>query len=82
MASIIYAVLTNGMGLGKTADLSALARPPVRGCPASRRLCSVARNAAHRTGGHHPGGGKPGHIKAVTAMTGKNLISTWAAPYW
>ena len=74
VASIIYAVLTNGLGLGKPLDLSAvLAAPwvgmpgfsaPVFSAPAMLLIAPVviilvAENL--------------GHIKAVTAMTGKNL---------
>jgi uracil-xanthine permease len=73
-ASIIYAVLTNGMGLGKPLDLSALMAAPWFGLPgftapvfsgpamlliAPVAIILVAENL--------------GHIKAVTAMTGKNL---------
>ena len=73
-ASIIYAVLTNGMGLGKPLDLSALMAAPWFGLPgftapvfsgpamlliAPVAIILVAENV--------------GHIKAVTAMTGKNL---------
>ncbi|MEZ5718689.1 MAG: solute carrier family 23 protein [Burkholderiaceae bacterium] len=74
VASIIYAVLTNGMGLGKPLDLSALVAAPWFGLPgftapvfsgpamlliAPVAIILVAENL--------------GHIKAVTAMTGKNL---------
>ena len=74
VASVIYAVLTNGLGLGKPLDLSAeLAAPwvgmpgfsaPVFSAPALLLIAPVvfilvAENL--------------GHIKAVTAMTGKNL---------
>ncbi len=74
VASVIYAVLTNGLGLGKPLDLSAvLAAPwvgmpgfsaPVFSAPAMLLIAPVviilvAENL--------------GHIKAVTAMTGKNL---------
>jgi putative pyrimidine permease RutG len=75
VASIIYAVLTNGLGLGKPLDLSAvLATRPGWACRASAApvfsgpamlliapvaIILVAENL--------------GHIKAVTAMTGKNL---------
>ena len=73
-ASIIYAVLTNGMGLGKPMDLSALANAAWFGMPnfaapvfsgnamlliAPVAIILVAENL--------------GHIKAVTAMTGQNL---------
>ena len=74
VASIIYAVLTNGLGLGKPMDLTALANAPWFGLPgfaapvfsgpamlliAPVAIILVAENL--------------GHIKAVTAMTGRNL---------
>jgi len=74
VASIVYAVLTNGMGLGKSLDLSGIANAAWFGLPnfsspvfsanamlliAPVAIILVAENL--------------GHIKAVTAMTGKNL---------
>lgn len=74
VASIIYAVLTNGLGLGKPMDLSGLVNADWFGMPnfsapvfevnamlliAPVAVILVAENL--------------GHIKAVTAMTGKNL---------
>jgi uracil-xanthine permease len=74
IASVIYAVLTNGMGLGKPLDLSGIANAAWFGLPnfsapvfqanamlliAPVAIILVAENL--------------GHIKAVTAMTGKNL---------
>jgi putative pyrimidine permease RutG len=74
IASMIYAVLTNGMGLGKPLDLSGIANAAWFGMPgfsapvfqanamlliAPVAIILVAENL--------------GHIKAVTAMTGKNL---------
>jgi uracil-xanthine permease len=74
VASIVYAVLTNGMGLGKPMDLSGLMHAAWIGMPnfaapvfdakamlmiAPVAIILVAENL--------------GHIKAVTAMTGKNL---------
>ena len=74
VASIIYAVLTNGLGLGKPMDLSALANAAWFGLPnfaapvfeanamlliAPVAIILVAENL--------------GHVKAVTAMTGRNL---------
>ncbi|WP_310564132.1 solute carrier family 23 protein [Hydrogenophaga sp.] len=74
LASIVYAVLTNGMGLGKPLDLSGIANAAWFGLPnfsapvfsanamlliAPVAIILVAENL--------------GHIKAVTAMTGKNL---------
>jgi len=74
VASVIYAVLTNGMGLGKPMDFSGIANAAWIGLPnfsapvftgnamlliAPVAIILVAENL--------------GHIKAVTAMTGKNL---------
>jgi putative pyrimidine permease RutG len=74
VASVIYAVLTNGMGMGKPLDLSGIAGAAWFGMPnfsapvfsgnamlliAPVAIILVAENL--------------GHIKAVTAMTGKNL---------
>ncbi len=74
VASIIYAVLTNGLGLGKPMDLSGVMNANWFGWPnfaapvfeanamlliAPVAIILVAENL--------------GHIKAVTAMTGKNL---------
>jgi uracil-xanthine permease len=74
VASVVYAVLTNGMGLGQPLDLSGIANAAWFGMPnfaspvfsanamlliAPVAIILVAENL--------------GHIKAVTAMTGKNL---------
>ena len=69
LASVIYAVLTNGLGLGKPLDLSGVMNAAWVGMPqfakpifdanAMLLIILVAENL--------------GHIKAVTAMTGKNL---------
>jgi uracil-xanthine permease len=74
VASVVYAVLTNGLGLGKPMDLSGLINAAWFGMPnfsapvfeanamlliAPVAVILVAENL--------------GHIKAVTAMTGKNL---------
>ncbi|QCB47550.1 solute carrier family 23 protein [Hydrogenophaga sp. PAMC20947] len=74
LASVIYAVLTNGMGMGTPLDLSGIANAAWFGLPnfaapvfelkaitliAPVAIILVAENL--------------GHIKAVTAMTGKNL---------
>ncbi|MCB4821362.1 solute carrier family 23 protein [Roseicella aerolata] len=74
LASLLYALLTNGMGFGKPIDLSAVAAAPWFGLPgfaaprfeagamlliAPVAIVLVAENL--------------GHIKAVTAMTGRNL---------
>ena len=74
VASVLYAVLTNGLGLGKPLDLSGVANAAWLGLPgfstpvfsahamlliAPVAIILVAENL--------------GHIKAVTAMTGKDL---------
>ncbi|MES2282457.1 MAG: solute carrier family 23 protein [Pseudomonadota bacterium] len=74
VASVVYAVLTNGLGMGKAIDLSGIANAAWIGLPgfaapvfsasamlliAPVAIILVAENL--------------GHIKAVTAMTGKNL---------
>ena len=74
VASLLYAVFTNGLGLGKPIDLSALANAAWVGVPnfaapvfdgnallliAPVAIILVAENL--------------GHIKAVTAMTGRDL---------
>lgn len=74
LASVFYALLTNGLGLGKPLDLSGISNAAWLGMPsftapefsanamlliAPVAIILVAENL--------------GHIKAVTAMTGKNL---------
>lgn len=74
VSSLIYALLTNGLGLGKPIDLSAIGNAAWVGLPGFTApvfsanamllivpvvIILVAENL--------------GHIKAVTAMTGKNL---------
>jgi putative pyrimidine permease RutG len=74
VASIIYAIFTNGLGLGKPMDFSGIANAAWVGAPAFTApvfsgpamlliapvaIILVAENL--------------GHIKAVTAMTGRNL---------
>ncbi|WP_233275226.1 solute carrier family 23 protein [Pseudoxanthomonas suwonensis] len=74
IASLIYAALTNGLGLGKPVDVSAIVAAPWFGLPSLHApvfegraimlivpvvIILVAENL--------------GHIKAVTAMTGRNL---------
>lgn len=74
VATLVYAVLTNGLGLGKALDLSGVFNAAWFGAPgfaapvfdpkamlmiAPVAIILVAENL--------------GHIKAVTAMTGKNL---------
>jgi len=74
LATLVYAVLTNGLGLGKPVDLSGIANAAWVGLPtftapvftanamlliAPVAIILVAENL--------------GHLKAVTAMTGRNL---------
>ena len=73
LATVVYAVLTNGMGLGKPVDLSGIANAAWVGLPTftapvftanamlliAVAIILVAENL--------------GHLKAVTAMTGRNL---------
>ncbi|MDH6592119.1 putative pyrimidine permease RutG [Variovorax sp. TBS-050B] len=74
LATVVYAVLTNGLGLGKPVDLSGIASAAWFGLPtfttpvftanamlliAPVAIILVAENL--------------GHLKAVTAMTGRNL---------
>jgi putative pyrimidine permease RutG len=42
VASVVYALLTNGLGLGKPIDLSGIANAAWFGAPPSRRRCSTA----------------------------------------
>lgn len=74
VASIIYAILTNGLGLGKPMDLSALMNAAWLGTPAfttpvfsANAMLLIAPVAIILVAENL------GHIKAVTAMTGKNL---------
>ena len=74
VASVIYAVLTNGMGLGKPLDLSGVANAAWFGLPAfsspvfsANAMLLIAPVAVILVAENL------GHIKAVTAMTGKNL---------
>lgn len=74
VASLIYAVLTNGLGLGKAIDLTGIAAAswfgmptfvvPVFDASAMLLIAPVAVILAAET---------LGHVKAVGAMTGKNL---------
>jgi putative pyrimidine permease RutG len=73
-ASLIYAVLTNGMGLGTPMDLSGIGNAAWFGLPAfaapvfeARAMSLIAPVAIILVAENL------GHIKAVTAMTGKNL---------
>jgi putative pyrimidine permease RutG len=73
-ASIVYAVLTNGMGLGKPMDFSGIAAAAWFGAPAftspvfdGNAMLLIAPVAIILVAENL------GHIKAVTAMTGRNL---------
>lgn len=74
LASVFYAVLTNGLGLGKPMDLRALLAAPWVGMPSfaapvfeAKAMIMIAPVALILVAENL------GHIKAVTAMTGKNL---------
>ena len=74
VATLIYAVLTNGLGLGKPMDLSGLINAAWFGAPAftapvftANAMLLIAPVAVILVAENL------GHIKAVTAMTGKNL---------
>jgi len=74
VASVIYAVLTNGMGLGKPIDFSALAATPWFGAPhlttptfTAEAMLLIAPVAVILVAENL------GHIKAVSAMTGRDL---------
>ncbi|NCN70709.1 MAG: pyrimidine utilization transport protein G [Rhodoferax sp.] len=74
LASVFYALLTNGLGLGKPMDLSGLLAAPWIGMPSfaspvfdPKALIMIAPVAIILVAENL------GHIKAVTAMTGKNL---------
>jgi putative pyrimidine permease RutG len=74
IATVVYAMLTNGMGLGKPIDFSGIANAawvglpafaaPVFSAPAMLLIAPVAVILVAEN---------LGHIKAVTAMTGRNL---------
>jgi uracil-xanthine permease len=74
IASIVYAVLTNGLGLGKPIDFSGVANAAWFGAPGfaapvfdARAMLMIAPVAIILVAENL------GHIKAVTAMTGRNL---------
>ncbi|RZJ07575.1 MAG: pyrimidine utilization transport protein G, partial [Haliea sp.] len=74
VATAIYAVLTNGLGLGKPVDVSGIAAAAWVGLPAFtapvftvNAMLLIAPVAVILVAENL------GHIKAVTAMTGKNL---------
>jgi putative pyrimidine permease RutG len=74
LATVVYAVLTNGMGLGKPVDLSGIANAAWFGLPAftapvftANAMLLIAPVAVILVAENL------GHLKAVTAMTGRNL---------
>ncbi|MFN3611049.1 solute carrier family 23 protein [Tepidimonas sp.] len=74
VASVVYAVLANGLGLGKPLDLSGVAHAAWLGMPnfsapvfSGHAMLLIAPVAVILVAENL------GHIKAVTAMTGKNL---------
>jgi putative pyrimidine permease RutG len=74
LASIVYALLTNGLGLGKPIDFSGIANAAWIGAPAfaapvfqASAILLIAPVAVILVAENL------GHIKAVTAMTGRNL---------
>ncbi len=74
VASVVYAVLTNGLGLGKPLDVSGIAGAAWVGLPAftapvfsANAMLLIAPVAIILVAENL------GHIKAVTAMTGQNL---------
>ncbi len=74
VASVIYAVLTNGLGLGKAIDLSGIANAAWLGAPAfaapvfdANAMLLIAPVAVILVAENL------GHIKAVSAMTGQDL---------
>lgn len=74
VASVVYAVLTNGLGLGKPVDLSGVANAAWFGAPGftapvfdARAMLLIAPVAIILVAENL------GHVKAVSAMTGRNL---------
>ena len=74
LASVVYAVLANGLGLGKPLDLSGVAAAAWLGMPAftaprfeANAMLLIAPVAIILVAENL------GHLKAVTAMTGRNL---------
>ena len=74
LATVVYAVLTNGMGLGKPVDLGGIAAAAWFGAPAftapvftANAMLLIAPVAIILVAENL------GHLKAVTAMTGRNL---------
>ncbi|MDW8337198.1 MAG: solute carrier family 23 protein [Tepidimonas sp.] len=74
VASVIYAVLANGLGLGKPLDLSGVAAAAWVGWPQfSAPVFSAAASVLIAPVAIILVAENLGHIKAVTAMTGRNL---------
>jgi len=74
LATVLYAVLTNGLGLGKPVDLGGIAAAAWFGAPAftapvftANAMLLIAPVAIILVAENL------GHLKAVTAMTGRNL---------
>jgi putative pyrimidine permease RutG len=74
VASVIYAILTNGMGLGKPVDFSGIAAAPWFGMPgfaapvfSAQAMLLIAPVAIILVAENL------GHVKAVSAMTGRDL---------
>jgi uracil-xanthine permease len=74
VASVVYAILANGLGLGKPMDLSGIANAAWFGAPSfaspvfdANAMLLIAPVAVILVAENL------GHIKAVTAMTGRNL---------
>jgi putative pyrimidine permease RutG len=74
LAYVIYAILTNGMGFGKPIDFSAVANAPLFGMPGlaaphfkAEAMLLIAPVAVVLVAENL------GHVKAVAAMTGRNL---------
>jgi uracil-xanthine permease len=74
LASVVYAILTNGVGLGKPIDFSRVASAPWFGMPAfttpvftGQAILLIAPVSVILIAENL------GHIKAVTAMTGRDL---------
>ncbi len=74
LATLVYAVLTNGLGLGKPVDLSGIASAAWFGLPAftapvftGNAMLLIAPVAIILVAENL------GHLKAVTAMTGRNM---------
>jgi putative pyrimidine permease RutG len=74
IAYVIYAILTNGMGLGKPIDFAAVANAPLFGMPGlaaphfkAEAMLLIAPVAVVLVAENL------GHVKAVAAMTGRNL---------